>query len=184
MDILDLIFSNLAFSIALIWFVFSMFGKKEQEEQERRRHPRPVAQPIEVPRPEAQPREESRPVYQSFDLEESQKAAEELSNQEETVFQRTAELLAKAEEIQNRARSQAVTKSIQERNSLRARETALQETILTGAKLALQEEKLIDFSQLDRKSIVQGMVWSQVFGLPRAKEPYRSWPRYMYTREK
>lgn len=183
MEILDFLFSNIAFLIALIWFVASMFSNKGKQERERNKIPRPVAQSIDEPEPVAQPREESRPVYQPFAVETPRETVEQLPTEEETISQRTAELLAKVESIQNRDRAHAGQRITPSRERLGAN-TTLQEAIMSSAISTAQEKKVIDLSRLDRQSVVQGMVWSQVFGLPRSKEPHRPWPRYVYTRHK
>lgn len=174
MEILDFLFSNIAFLVALIWFIASLFGKKQKEAQERNRHPRPVANPIDMELPwekaEQEKEEpeyaEKQPSYQEEVVEPPAYVQESFSRAEEV--RQTEELLSRVERIQRKRERRESTQDRERPGSERSSHSPAPGHV----------EKWIDLSHLERKEIVQGMVWSQVFGLPRAKSPHRTNPYY------
>lgn len=143
MEILEFLFSNIFFLIAILWFVSSIFGRKRKEEQQRNKNPRPVAFPTEERNPD--------PVASPVELDKPWKKVERIQSKE--------------------IGSEAIGK-------------LPVDTVITTepVRYSKRSKQLLDFTNLNRTKAVQGMVWSQVFGLPRAKEPHRTSPYTKYSR--
>ena len=146
----------------LIGILSSLFNKAKgngQDNQQRRRPARPVHRPakMEVPaEAKPEPLRESRPVQsrtpQPRQVKEVKEAAQ-LSDIQK-VYQ---EKLQQLEKIDSKPRA--------ERGRLSSEGT--QRSRLSAVK----EEPILDF-QPDQDSLVQGLIWAEILGQPRAKKPY------------
>lgn len=165
MEILEFLFSNIFFLIAILWFVSSIFGRKRKEEQQRNKNPRPVAFPTEERNPD--------PVASPVELDKPwEKVEQEELQRNEGVRPRNQDLVRRAEWIESKEiGSEAIGK------------LPVDTVIATEpVRYSKRSKQLLDFTNLNRTKVVQGMVWSQVFGLPRAKEPHRTSPYTKYSR--
>jgi hypothetical protein len=181
-DILDFILSNWWLLIPIIWLFSGAFGKKAKEQQERNHNPRPVEQTLDADesrddsasmgfpweRVEEEPRRPSpQNRAQRRDIESY------ASNATDTMKEIG---LARSEEMGgygDRMRAQSPSSDITGQDLTSRRVSSLNEGYSKEVK------NRVDFKRIDTTSVVQGMVWSQVFGKPRSKEPHRT---SMYTR--
>jgi hypothetical protein len=168
-DILDFILSNWWLLIPIIWFFSGAFGKKGKEQQERNGHPLPVANPIEVDEfrndstsadfpweRHQQPNVESATNHADFKKDSRPRRPEAIGGNEDRTRTQTPSLDIAAQDLTSRPMNS-----------------------LSNVQYSKEEKKRLDFKSIDTTSVVQGMVWSQVFGKPRSKEPHRT---SMYTR--
>jgi len=145
----------------LIGILSSLFNKAKgngKDHQQQRRPARPVHRPAKMEAPsEAQPEvRESRPVQartpQPRQVKELKEAAP-LSDIQKVYQEKRQQL----EKIDSKPRS--------ERGRLSSEGTK------RSRLSAVKEEPILDF-QPDQDSLVQGLIWAEVLGQPRAKKPY------------
>jgi hypothetical protein len=159
-DILDFILSNWWLLLPIIWLFSGAFGKKAKEQQERNQNPRPVEQTLE----NHESRDDS--ASMGFPWERVEEEPRSPSPQPNRAPRRDIESYASNA-------TQPPSSDITGQDLTSRRVSSDNEGYSREAKTRL------DFKRVDTTSVVQGMVWSQVFGKPRSKEPHRT---SMYTR--
>ncbi|EGL82659.1 hypothetical protein CathTA2_1815 [Caldalkalibacillus thermarum TA2.A1] len=187
MDLFEFIMNNFIFFLVLLWIVSSLFGKRGQAENEQ---PRPVRR-----HPQEQPTWEK---MEGWEQEKPWEKANEL--QEKVSDQPGQETLAIELEKQpgrvggERSPREAIYKQI----GLTEKQRRAKEMDLTDAKVAANEigsmgemsglrpkerfrqeaQAWLDFKKMTDKSVVQGYIWSEIFGKPRSKQPHPLYARY------
>jgi hypothetical protein len=177
-DILDFILSNWWLLLPIIWLFSGAIGKKAKEQQEQNQGPRPVEQtqvddqfgddsasmgfPWE--RVEEEPR---RPTPQQ-NLAKRRDIESYASNATDTMEEIGLTRTEKLAGYGDRMRAQTPSADITGQDLTSRQGRSLDDGYSKEAKQRL------DFKRIDRNSVVQGMVWSQVFGKPRSKEPHRT----------
>lgn len=185
MNIIEFIFDNPFILVILIGILSGLFGKKKQEEQQRRKHPQkkstgPVAQPFEFPwedRSEENEKESSQPknaeedLFEEYeeddwDLEESVLEAEPVTTEKRQAAIREETLASSSlQPIDYRQEALAVPQDVSPALKGRALDRP-QDT-------ADLHRKAKNVSKVNRQQVVQGIIWSQILGEPRAREPHR-----------
>jgi hypothetical protein len=178
-DILELIMNNWWLLLALLWFFAGALGKKGKQKQEQQRE-----QQIEHQRDELDNYEPSVSRSDETDFKEQQASIEfpwekigQAPQRQETYTRPEPQEIKKnvtkkvVDHLQN---NQLVRKEIG--NEIGQGTKIISPNDVNYSKKAKQ---LLDFETLDGTKVVQGMVWSQIFGKPRSKEPHRA---SMYSR--
>ncbi|MEH7885454.1 hypothetical protein V7654_14170 [Bacillus sp. JJ1609] len=147
----------------LIGILSSLFNKAKGNGQnnQQRRPVRPVSKPAGLDGPvkaQREPRREPRPVQTRPVKPQPDKTEREpvAASSIQKVYQ---ERKRQAEKVDSKARTADRGRLSSEGATVRSR--------LSGAK----EEPVLDF-QPDRDRLIEGLIWSEVLGQPRAKKPY------------
>lgn len=153
MDILELLMKNWWLLLALLWFFSGAIGKKGKQRREQQREPQSTPQSAETPIDESRLMEQypyTRQAPGEFIANSTKKAVEHVKN------------------------NQLVRQDIGEEIG--------QGTIVKSPNVGSYSKEAsnqLDFKTIDKSKVVQGIIWSQIFGKPRAKEPHRA---TMYSR--
>jgi len=147
----------------LIGILSSLFNKAKGNGQnnQQRRPVRPVSKPAEMDGPvkaQREPRREPHPVQTRTVKPQPDKTDREPveASSIQKVYQ---ERMQQAEKVDSKPRAA-------DRNRLSS-EGATVRSSLSGAK----EEPVLDF-QPDQDRLIEGLIWAEVLGQPRAKKPY------------
>jgi hypothetical protein len=184
-DILEFLFGNIFFILLIIWILSGVFGGKKKNQQQSPRRPRPMqtdqrqrmpdlsgrtedAQPqtLEVDRPwETVEPKRTNPFDLDFDDEVVQPTIER-----PRLEPIRAEALKQHDHVrEKRANVPDITVEDEISDMIQATRGQVEEV-----KYSSEAKELLDFKRIDQTSVVQGMVWSQVFGKPRVKDPHRT----------
>lgn len=153
MDILELLMKNWWLLLALLWFFSGAIGKKGKQRREQQREPQSTPQSAETPIDESRLMEQypyTRQAPREFIANSTKMAVEHVKN------------------------NQLVRQDIDEEIG--------QGTIVKSPSVGSYSKEArnqLDFKTIDKSKVVQGIIWSQIFGKPRAKEPHRA---TMYSR--
>lgn len=167
MDILELLMKNWWVLLALLWFFSGALGKKgkqRQAEQQREQQSRP--QHLESPN------NESELLGQQASIEFPWEKVGRESRQEEPI---TRQVPREFMEMSTRKVDDHLNTNQLARTEIDTLEEIGQDNrvISTGhVNYSKHAKQLLDFKSVDKAKVVQGMVWSQIFGKPRAKEPH------------
>lgn len=187
-NIFELISGNIFYVIILLWIISSLFsrGKGNQEEQQQKR---PVPRQGNTQRPtqgQRTPQRTERPQQAQTTARQPRTAqvGDKPWERVETKVETEADRLRKAEqERERRQRMEQQQRRKEARPSFTEQETvhdsAISDQIGKGSEgggdaYSERAKALLDFSRLNAQNATQGMVWSQIFGMPRAKDPHRS----------
>jgi DNA repair exonuclease SbcCD ATPase subunit len=145
MDLVDFILSNPLVIAGFIFVLSSLFGKKKKEKKQRRQMEDP-ASAASVPVP-------------SIDQTANQQAAEErLKEAIDTIETRYYSAKSEMSELGNEIGSAA---------------DEIQAEIQTGSKKS-QLKRTKANPVINKDNVVQGIIWSEILGLPRSKKPHAS----------
>lgn len=178
-NIIELILGNIFFIFIALWILSSLFGRKKQAEQQEDAGD---AYPVEPQRPRPQPQRQQQP-WERVDAERDNRP-EVVRHEAEPVAQPSRTSTVRQEWELSAAQKKALETDSME-NAVSAFEIGGNEEgqlISVSApvnRLSRQEaQKLIDFSRMSHKSVVEGYVWSEIFGKSRAKNPHRMYQKY------
>ncbi|WP_202080683.1 hypothetical protein [Caldalkalibacillus salinus] len=185
-NLIEFLLGNVFYLVLLFWFLAGIFNKKREPQDDHtpspQRAPRPTAGPIEIPWETVGDRENTnqRPQQQR----EGTKASSALDDQrrrnqespKQTEAQRRYEELRSANTTVDSAVSDmAVTDQIGDLEEMT-------ETLRSEAEYYSKKAKdILDFKHMGKKSVTQGIVWSQILGPPRSRDPHRT-NRYQVRR--
>ncbi|MBH0229916.1 hypothetical protein [Halobacillus yeomjeoni] len=170
-ELFDLIFSNFLIVAAIIGGIISWFRgmSKEREAEQPNRRPSPP-----TPSASSTPEREERPVERSIGdamqsgrdrindyYEEKRKRLEEVSDRENGIGS-SAEDTFSYETPNKPIHTSSHSKNKKQTKSL---------------KKPTDELEMIDFKQLNKKRLREGIIMSEVLGSPRAYRPHQSHPR-------
>jgi DNA repair exonuclease SbcCD ATPase subunit len=145
MDLVDFILSNPLVIAGFIFVLSSLFRKKKKEKKQRRQMEDP-ASAASVPVP-------------SIDQTANQQAAEErLKEAIDTIETRYHSAKSEMSELGNEIGSAA---------------DEIQAEIQTGSKKS-QLKRTKANPVINKDNVVQGIIWSEILGLPRSKKPHAS----------
>lgn len=186
-NIFELIQQNIFFFIILLWILSSLFSRSRGNQEEQNKRPVPRQQQGH-PQGQRAPQRTERPRQAQTTARQPRTATvgDKPWERVETKVETEADRLRKAEqarEQRERMEQQQLRKDTKVRPSYAKQEsvhdTAIGDQIgksmeVTTEVYSERAKALLDFSRINAESATQGMVWSQIFGMPRAKEPHRS----------
>ncbi|MCM3663958.1 hypothetical protein M3204_06055 [Mesobacillus subterraneus] len=188
------LFSNPIALFILIGVISSIFNKAKGNVQEQQQRPVRPSRPLADMRRQAEakqdPRYDNRRNTQpgtGHDQRRGAKPEPRQNNRRESVnsprpvqpipvkAERDAEVLGDLQKVYQERKQQSQTGN----QNQRAAERGRMSTENTGRMRQQRSEKEpeIDF-QPDRERLVEGLIWSEVLGKPRAKKPYHPGRRY------
>lgn len=178
MGLIEFIFQNPFVMLILIGILTSLFGKKKQEEQKQRQRQRsnpqgrPAPQPIEVPweNYELDPIEDE-PVNHSKNSGKQTQA----QGRENHRTPRSIEWYDESTVNSTQPASSTPIETYVERVQVAPANRSVLPTAKQDSKRSsTQGHRAIDFKHINGQNVVQGIIWSQVLGAPRSREPHRS----------
>lgn len=180
-NLIGLILDNFWFFIILLWILGSFGGKKGKKQQDKnnpnRKYPTPTAgPPIEFPWEKAEPeREIQQQTVQRAEPKANRSPMEEAWEWAEDVIKPRA----KAKQDGSISTIQIEDSPIE--NRLRASERKTERTQTKNHQMTQAPKRdqssiqeAMNFNKMNKDTIVQGIIWSQVLGKPRSKEPHRT----------
>lgn len=151
---LDLIFSNLFLIIIVLSSIFGMLNKNKEEKEKNPSRPKPVQTPS---RPINKSERPSRPIERSKPV-----AMKSVEEQQHEQMERLRERF-KIDESDNFNET-----DLSERKT---NLTAITKKNVGSSKSKLNKELELKYNQ---KSVIQGIMMSEILGAPRSRKPYRS----------
>ncbi|GAA0362571.1 hypothetical protein [Bacillus horti] len=199
MGLLEFLFENPLIIILLIGALSTLFGKKKQEEQKQRQQRQQQqrqqqantnrqeadtqydeVQTVELPW-EQYPEELEQPMYKT----ESSPSSRENRDRDSRSRSRNE---SRYEQVDNHASvaSTAVDRGVER---LHVRENRIRDQI-DASRNQIEEviysedvNQLMDFKRINSQNIVQGVIWAEVLGAPKARNPHRS-QGYLYRQRR
>lgn len=171
LTLLDLIFDNIFFVVVIFGLLYSFLFKRDAEDEKKRKRPEipPVAQPPVTPPPIQIPipggdTDKDRDIFVDRKLEEKKEIVKEVPSFQQTERKRVTD------RSHPKPQTEPLTATFESTFYKPPHERVIQEK--KGQVLPLSFNR----RQLPNQA-VQGMMWSEVFGPPRALNPYRpqSW---------
>ncbi len=150
MTLIELLENNFWILLLLLWLVFGAVSRMRKGPQEQEQ---------EVPKPRQQSAPMDKPWEKIQDTQETV-SVERLFDSDKKEADRTSRWIA--------------------RNDLFQSNEGIEEPILLVKKKKKNKyRKLLDFNNMNEAQVIQGVIWSQVLGKPRSKEPHQT-NRYSY----
>jgi hypothetical protein len=147
--IIEFLLSNIWIVIPILFFLVNLLGKKREPSAEMERNPRPVATPMEFPWGKVE--------WEPDDIED-----------EKTIHvDRLNDVLEHREAT--RPSSEELSELFDHTTTSRPENKKVSSSAGTSA---------INFKNIQRQDLIQGIVWSEVLGKPRAKKPYNMSSKY------
>jgi hypothetical protein len=152
--IIEFLLSNIWIVIPILFFLVNLIGKNKREPSpEMERNPRPVATPMEFPWGKV----EWEPEYKKDETDA--KKTIEVDRLDDVLEYRESTRTSSAE----------LSELFDHTTTIRPENKKVGSSEVTRA---------ISFKKIQRQDIIQGIVWSEVLGKPRAKKPYRISTKY------
>jgi len=162
-NLIDFILSNIHFVVFFGWILLGLFRRKNQEEtetrrgtsdQNKRKEPgpsKPTADSKEFPRPTAFPMEFPWEVFKEEPKPELTKVEEKKIEEQRVAVE---------------------AKKPRERERIGRRDPEVISSPIVSNEIATPQA--VNFSRIGPNQVIQGVIWSQVLGSPRSKDPHRT----------
>ncbi len=164
MDLLEILFGNFAFIFVLLWILGSIFGqgKKNGRTQQRPKRPQPVeARPTPPATIDPQPMETEPVPLDPIKTEPDPLQKEPPFDEKELQPELLSKPLEQIKPLQDEMPSErGLTRHIKEVEPIPLPLYAKQ----------TKQDRLPPLGQF-RSQVVQGVIWSEILGLPRSKQP-------------
>lgn len=199
MQIIEFLMANLFFVVIILWFVFNLMRRRrnaegeQQAEQQRQRSEQQIGHEIE----EEQQEQNSRSASFEFPwekVEEAMGGQRSSSEQQLPTVEQRPPLRDQVKQVRKEASRASESYKVQkrqyeklERKRNRTKQMAdrIKSATATGNlgevhQLEAEQDrlkkhelrKIIDFASMNRKSVVQGFIWSEVFAQPRGRRKF------------
>jgi hypothetical protein len=159
--ILDLILDNWWILLGALWLLSGVLGKKgkeqERQKQNHNHNSRPDAHPVEV--------DGTRDDHSSIEFPW------------EKVEGKSAQASPQRNQSQRDYMESSVENVVDYRKGtqMMAQDVSAQDIkSVDKVRYSKEAKQILDFKNINKTTVVQGMVWSQIFGKPRSKEPHRA----------
>jgi hypothetical protein len=163
-QLIELISKNFMLVMFLLWAVFGLFKRKGTE---------PMEKPGRGQRPE-----------QRQDIESANKPWEHIEEEElrTTSIDRERPRVTDPIRAYENLIQQPLAKATQEIKQNTAKTKFPQQTQVNNNEQTVEDiYRPVDFKKISSTNVVQGIIWSQVLGKPRSKEPHRTFRRGRYN---
>lgn len=159
---IEFIFSNLFLVIVILSGIFSMFNKNKEEKKRNSNRPKPAQTPSRKMKEKQPPIRTQERRTRSYETKPEPVQMKSVEDQQQEQMERLRERFTTSvnETVEN-MNSSDIAKSKARLNSLAKKETSF------------QKNPQVELN-LNQKSVLQGIMMSEVIGTPRARKPYRS----------
>lgn len=178
MGLIDIIFDNLLIILLIIGSLTGLFGRGKKRQEN---HPRPVANPIELPWEKEAEQEDNRTYStqdnQAKDNFDQDRPWRKMNEKFQEKFQEKVDKVNQGEI----SKEQDITLT---QNDLGESDISdgVQPVKKKNVSYSPEVKRMLDFKRMNPKSVINGIIWSQVLEKPRSKNPHYTNTRQRYTK--